>query len=156
MPDVVGTEATRVVMTQIVLPENTNNHGTIFGGQLVAWMDICGAVAAQRFARGPVVTASIDQLEFVAPVRQGMIVELRGQVNQAWRTSMEVGVRVEAEEPLTGRRVHCCSGFLTFVALDTLGHPMEIPSLEVVEGEERRAVGADARRANRLAARKRD
>ena len=99
MPDVVGTEATRVVMTQIVLPENTNNHGTILGGQLVAWMVICGAVAAQRFARGPVVTASIDQLEFVAPVRQGMIVELRGQVNPAWRTSMEVGVRVRRRSP---------------------------------------------------------
>ena len=155
MADVVGTEATRVEMTQIVLPENTNNHGTIFGGQLVAWMDICGAVAAQRVARGSVVTAAIDQLHFVAPVRQGMIVVLKGQITQAWGSSMEAGVRVEAEEPLTGRRVHCCSGFLTFVALDTLGHPRQGPELDGREGEERRATDADKRRAQRLAGRKR-
>jgi acyl-CoA hydrolase len=156
MPEMVGTEATRVEMTQIVLPENTNNHGTIFGGQLVAWMDICGAVASQRFARGSVVTAAIDQLHFVAPVRQGMIVVLKGQINQAWGSSMEAGVRVEAEDPMTGERVHACSGFLTFVALDAHGKPCQVPELEVMEGEERRATDADARRAQRLAGRTRE
>ncbi len=155
MPEQVGTEATRVEMTQIVLPENTNHHGTIFGGQLVAWMDICGAVAAQRFARGAVVTVAIDQLHFVAPARQGMIVVLRGQINQGWGSSMEAGVRVEAEDPMTGERVHCCSGFLTFVALDARGKPRQVPTLVVMEGEARRATDADARRAQRLAGRRR-
>ena len=156
MSETVGTEETRVEMTQIVLPENTNNHGTIFGGQLVAWMDICGAVAAQRFARSSVVTAAIDQLHFVAPVRQGMIVVLRGQINQAWGSSMEAGVRVEAEDPMTGERVHACSGFLTFVALGAQGKPRQVPELVVMEGEARRATDADARRAQRLAGRTRE
>ena len=84
-----------VEMTQIVLPGDTNNHGTAFGGQIAAWCDICAAVAAQRFCRLPVVTASMDQLHFLQPVKKGMVVILRSQVNQAWKTSMEVGVRVE-------------------------------------------------------------
>jgi acyl-CoA hydrolase len=155
MSDSVTQEATRVVMTQIVLPEHTNNHGTIFGGQLVAWMDIAGSVCAMRFARGPVVTLSIDELHFVLPVRKGMIVELKGQVNQAWNSSMEIGVRVEAEVPDTGRRVHCCSGFLTFVALDSEGVPTRIgKTLEIESGQEDRAEAAQKRRAHRLASRK--
>jgi acyl-CoA hydrolase len=125
----VRVEATRVEMTQIVLPTHTNNHGTAFGGQIAAWCDICAAVSAQRFCRAPVVTASMDQLHFLHPVRQGMVVVLRSMVNQAWRSSMEVGVRVVAEDPFTGEIVHCCSAYLTFVSLDTLGRPTPIPKL---------------------------
>ena len=100
---------TACTMTQIVLPTHTNNHGTAFGGQLAAWIDICGGVSAQRCARTPCVTASFDQLHFVAPVRRGMVVVLNSQVNRTWRTSMEIGVRVEAEDPETGQRSHCCT-----------------------------------------------
>ena len=149
MKESVGTEETRVEMTQIVLPSHTNNHGTMFGGQLVAWVDICGSVAARRFCRGSVVTASIDELCFVAPVKMGHIVVLVGQVNQAWGSSMEIGVRVEAEDSTTGERFRCCSAFLTFVSLKD-GEPTRIPKLVVAEGQERRAQAADERRQARL------
>ena len=95
----VPVDATNVEMTQIVLPSHTNNHGTVFGGQMAAWIDICAAVSAQRFARKAVVTASIDELHFVHPVRRGMVIILKARVNQAWGSSLEVGVRVEAEDP---------------------------------------------------------
>ena len=139
-------------MTEIVLPTHTNNHGTVFGGQIAAWCDICAAVAAQRFCRGPVVTASMDELHFLLPVRKGMVVVLKGQVNQAWRTSMEIGVRVEAEDPHTGLRSHCCSAYLTFVALDGNGLPRVVPATDQ-EGDaiqERRASDAQLRRDARL------
>lgn len=146
---------TRCTMTQIVLPTHANNHGTVFGGQLAAWIDICAAVSAQRCAKGPVVTASIDQLHFVAPVKKGMVVELRSQVNRTWRSSIEVGVRVEAEHPFTGERSHCCTAYLTFVAIGDDGATCPVPTL-VLEGPEdqRRFDAAQERREVRLAQRK--
>ena len=129
-------EDSRVEMTELVLPSHTNNHNTAFGGQIAAWCDICAAVAAQRFCRRPVVTASMDELHFMYPVKRGMVVILRSQINQAWRTSMEIGVRVEAEDPLTGETVHCCSAYLTFVALDEQGKPSQIPKLDMMDNEE--------------------
>jgi len=151
-PTTVRPETTRVEMTQIVLPTHTNNHGTAFGGQIAAWCDICAAVAAQRFSRGAVVTASMDSLHFLKPVRQGMIVVLRAQVNQAWGTSMEVGVRVEAEDPQTCERQHCCSAYLTFVALDDDDKPRRVPKVDP-DGDPkapRRAAEAQLRRDTRL------
>ncbi|MGC6507982.1 MAG: acyl-CoA thioesterase [Myxococcota bacterium] len=143
---------TQVEMTQIVLPSHTNNHGTIFGGQVAAWCDICAAVSAQRFCRGPVVTASMDQLHFLEPIRKGMVVIFLSQVNQVWRSSMEVGVRVLAEDPMTGARRHCCSAYLTFVALNEQGKPTQLPSLNLTKDAEfnRRAKEADIRKAHRL------
>ena len=143
---------TQVEMTQIVLPSHTNTHGTIFGGQVAAWWDICAAVSAQRFCRGPVVTASMDQLHFLEPIRKGMVVIFLSQVNQVWRTSMEVGVRVLAEDPMTGARRHCCSAYLTFVALNEQGKPTQLPSLNLTKDAEfhRRAKEADIRKAHRL------
>ena len=145
-------DATRTEMTQIILPEHTNAHGSAFGGQIAAWCDICAAVAAQRFCRGPVVTASMDQLHYLKPVKRGMVLVLRGRVNQTWRTSMEVGVRVDAEDPLTGAREHCCSAYLTFVRLDGHGRPGPVPRLYVGEDPEalRRQAEADRRREVRL------
>lgn len=146
---------TTTVMTQIVLPQFTNAHGTVFGGQIAAWIDVCAAVSAQRYSRGAVVTASIDQLHFLAAVRQGMVVVLRSRVNMAWRSSMEVGVRIEAEDPMTGERQHCCSAYLTFVALDGAGQPREIPAF-VADPDpvaQRRARQARERRQMRLAVR---
>ena len=143
---------TRVEMTQIVLPTHTNNHGTVFGGQIAAWIDICAAVSAQRYSQGPVVTASIDQLHFMAAVKQGMIVILRSQVNMAWRSSMEIGVRIEAEDPTTGQRHHCCSAYTTFVALDDDGHPRPVAVFDPGDDADarRRAQQAGLRRQMRL------
>jgi acyl-CoA hydrolase len=147
---------TRTEMTWIVLPTHTNNHDTAFGGQIAAWCDICAAVAAQRFVRGPVVTASMDSLHFLKPVKRGMVVALQGQVNRAWNTSMEVGVRVDAEDPTSGQRVHCCSAYLTFVALDGHGQPRPVPALDTAGDPEAelREREADIRRESRLAVRK--
>ncbi len=141
----------RVEMTQLVLPEHTNALGTIFGGQVAAWIDICGAIAAQRFCRRQVVTASIDELIFLHPIQRGHIAIFRATVNAAWTRSMEVGVRVEGEDPLTGLRTHTSSAYLTFVALEADGEKARVPTL-VAEGadEARRVVEANARRAHRL------
>ncbi len=152
----VSASATDVEMTQIVLPSHANNHGTVFGGQMAAWIDICAAVSAQRFARKAVVTASIDEIHFVTPVRRGMVVVLKARVNQAWSTSMEVGVRVEAEDPRTGDTVHCCTAYTTFVAINDDGRPSRVPELDTTTDADAgaRAEEAQARRDNRLAMRK--
>jgi acyl-CoA hydrolase len=151
----VPVNATNVEMTQIVLPSHTNNHGTVFGGQMAAWIDICAAVSAQRFARKAVVTASIDELHFVHPVRRGMVIILRARVNQAWGSSLEVGVRVEAEDPRTGDTSHCCTAYLTFVAINDDGKPSQVPTLDAGTDQEAllRAREAQDRRDNRLSMR---
>ncbi len=142
--------ASRVEMNELVLPTHTNALGTIFGGQIMAWIDICAAMAAHRHARSAVVTASMDALDFIAPVRLGHIVNLKSMVNCVGRTSMEVGVRVETEEPLTGVRVHTASAYLTFVSLTPDGTPQPVRGLELETDEERvRWAEAQARRAQR-------
>ena len=144
-------DETVTTMTQLVLPPDTNNHGTVFGGRIAAWIDICAAVSAMRFAGQPVVTASIDELHFVAPVHRGMVVELRSMVNMAWGSSMEVGVRIEAQDMRTGERVHCCSAYATFVGLDDEGRPRTLPRLELTTPEhQQRAESAQERRDHRL------
>ena len=122
---------TEVEMTQIVLPSHTNNHGTAFGGQIAAWVDICASVSAQRLCRKPVVTASMDALHFIHPVQQNMVVILKSRVNCVWNSSMEIGVKVIAEDPLTGAQMHCCTAYLTFVALDAQGKPLSVPELDL-------------------------
>ena len=143
--------ATRVEMTQLVLPEHTNAMGTIFGGQVAAWIDVCGAIAAQRFCRRQVVTASIDELVFHTPIQRGHIAIFRASVNAAWTHSMEVGVRVEGEDPLTGIRTNTSTAYLTFVALEADGSRALVPVL-LVDGddESRRRDAANNRRAIRL------
>lgn len=152
----VSPQETEAQQTHIVLPSHSNAHGNAFGGQIVAWTDICAAVSAQRFARRPVVTASIDELHFLQAVKVGMIVELRSMVNRAWTTSMEVGVRIEAEDPRTGARSHCCSAYLTFVALrdadEAPDSPILLPELLIESSEiwRRRHHEAQLRRDHRL------
>jgi acyl-CoA hydrolase len=139
-------------MTEIVLPGHTNQLGTIFGGQLMAWIDIAGSIAAARHALGVCVTASIDALQFVTPVRLGHHVCIHACVNFAGRTSMEVGVRLESEDPRTGARTHVATSYLTFVAIDEKGQPRPVPAAlcETAE-EQRRCREAELRRASRLA-----
>ena len=127
-----------VIMTEIVLPSDTNALGTIFGGKIMAWIDIAGAIAAGRHARKVVVTASIDALHFKAPVRLGQIVHIRASVNYAHKTSMEVGVRVDAEDQLTGAITNTARAYTTFVALDSQSKPTEVPEVSPETPEERR------------------
>lgn len=118
-----------VTMTELVLPSHTNALSSIFGGVIMSWIDIAAAIAAQRHSKSSVVTASIDALNFEAPVYKGWIVNLKAKVNYVGRTSMEVGVRVDAENPRTGEMFKTAKAYLTFVAIDEKGQPKEVPGL---------------------------
>jgi acyl-CoA hydrolase len=145
----------RVEMTQIVMPTHTNGvRGVLFGGVVMQWIDICAGVAAMRHAGGLVVTASIDRLDFLSPIRVGDIVVLQAQVNFVHKTSMEVGCRVETEDPRTRDRRYTTKAYLTFVAVDDAGHPRPVPALVLTtEKERRRHAQAEVRRRLRLDAR---
>jgi len=141
-------------MTFIIMPGQTNALGTVFGGQVMAWIDICAAVSAKRFSHSDVVTASMDSLQFTAPIKQGEIAVLQSQVNWAGRTSMEVGVRVESEDPYTGNRTHTSTAYLTFVAVNEDGKTHAVPELVPQTTEDKqRWHDAIARREQRLHAR---
>lgn len=147
--------ASQVVMTQLVLPTHINALGSIFGGTIMSWIDIAAAIAAQRHSNKEVVTASIDSLSFIAPVYKGWVVNLKASVNYTSRTSMEVGVRVDAENPRTGEVFHTASAYTTFVALGSNGKPTEVPSLICeTEDEKRRFEAGKRRREERVARRK--
>jgi acyl-CoA hydrolase len=142
----------RVEMTQIVMPSHTNgSEGVLFGGVVMQWIDVCAGVAAMRHAGGLVVTKSMDRLEFMSPIRLGDVVVLRAQVNFAARTSMEVGCRVETEDPVTRVRLYTTKAYLTFVAVDEKMRPRPVPALVVETDEDRRRFERAAeRRAERL------
>ena len=141
----------KVVMTELVLPSHANAIGTIFGGTVMSWVDIAAAICAQRHSQKQVVTAHVDELTFVAPVYQGWVVNLNASINFTGRTSMEVGVRVDAENPKTNETFHTASAYLTFVALDSHGKPSPIPPIEPqTEDEKRRHNAAILRREQRL------
>ncbi len=141
----------QVVMTQLVLPSHTNAIDTIFGGTIMSWIDICAAIAAQRHSGREVVTASIDRLDFVAPVRKGWVVNLKASVNFVSTSSMEIGVRVDAENPKTGEIFHTASSYLTFVALGSDGRATKVPGLILeTDVEKRRFEAAKKRRENRI------
>lgn len=147
--------ASQVIMTQLVLPTHINALGSIFGGTVMSWIDIAGAIAAQRHSNKEVVTASIDSLSFIAPVYKGWVVNLKASVNFTSRTSMEVGVRVDAENPKTGEIFHTASAYTTFVALGSNGKPTEVPGLVCETADEkRRYEEGKRRREDRLAHRK--
>ena len=137
------------VMTQLVLTSDTNALDTVFGGVIMSWIDICGAISAQRHSGCVVVTAAIDDLHFVAPVYRGWVVNLKSRVNFVSRTSMEVGVRVDAENPKTGEKYHTSSAYLTFVALNAEGKPARVPGLLLLSDEDKRRF-ADAERRREL------
>ena len=146
LPPLRTPRASRVETAQVVLPGLTNVHGTIFGGMLMQWIDISAAIAAARHAEGAVVTAAMDRLHFLQPVRVGAVVILKAQVNFAARTSMEVGVRVEVEDPRTRTRVQATRAYLTFVAVDGAGRPRPIAPLVLEDDNDRRRFAAAARR----------
>jgi acyl-CoA hydrolase len=140
--------ASLVEMTEIVMPEDTNQYNHIWGGRVMALIDKAAAIAAIRHCRSNVVTASVDSLEFRAPVKLGHILRLYAAVNAAFGTSLEVGVKVVSEDPLTGRRAHCCTAYATMVSLDSDGRPVAVPRLLPGSPDERRRY-RDARRRRR-------
>jgi len=146
----------RVEMTEIVLPEDTNQYGHAWGGRVMTLIDKAAAIASTRHSRTNVVTASVDSLVFRAPVKLGHILKLYASVNATFHTSMEVGVRVLSEDPLSGLQAHCCSAFVTMVALDATGRPTAVPPLVPGSPEDRRRQReASQRRRTRLATRAR-
>ncbi len=141
-------------MTELVLPGHTNALGSVFGGQVMAWIDICAAITAQRHSKSTVVTASVDALQFIQPVFKGWVVNLRASVNYAGKTSMEIGVRVDAENPQTGESFHTASAYVTFVAMGADMRPSPVPPvLPETPAEKRRFEQAQIRRKDRLAQR---
>ncbi|HTM22856.1 MAG TPA: acyl-CoA thioesterase [Kofleriaceae bacterium] len=141
-------------MTQIVMPGHTNGPGgVLFGGVMMQWIDVCAGVAAIRHAGGPVVTASIDRLDFIVPVRLGDIVVLEAQVNHVHKSSMEVGCRVFTEHPRSRDRRYTTKAYLTFVGIDDGGRPRLVPPLTLETDEDRRRHEAGRqRRGERLRA----
>lgn len=142
----------KVVMTELVHPSHTNALGSIFGGVIMSWIDIAAAICAQRHSKCNVVTASIDGLDFVQPVYKGWVVNLNASINYAGRSSMEVGVRVDAENPVTGEHFHTASAYLTFVALSPItGKPVGVPQvIAETDIEKRRMDAAITRRSLRI------
>lgn len=142
-------------MIEVVLPNDANIHCAALGGRVMHWIDMCAAIAAMRFSGRPMVTASVDELHFLGPVRLGEMAVLRGEVTQAWGSSVEVEVHVEAEDMLQGLRRPTTAAFLTFVAVDDEGKPAPVPPIELkTPAERKRAREADVRRARRLESRK--
>jgi acyl-CoA hydrolase len=141
--------------SQLMMPQHSNNLNNVFGGVILAMMDTAAAVSAIRHARMTCVTVSVDRVDFRQPIYLGELVIMKCSVNFVGRTSMEVGVRVEAEHLLTGVRRHTNSCYLTYVAVDATGRPVEVPRLVVEEPEEvRRYEAAIERRRRRLEERK--
>ncbi len=146
--------ASRVVMSRAMQPADANYLGNVHGGVIMRLMDEAAGTAAARHCRRPVVTAAIDSFAFLAPVALGHLVTVKASVNDAGRTSMEVGVRVEVENILTGELTHTASGYLVFVALGEDDRPAPVPPLVMEQDEDRRRQrAARERRARRLAAR---
>jgi acyl-CoA hydrolase len=133
---------------------DANSAGFVHGGMVMKLCDETAGIAAVRHCGGRVVTAAMDRMTFLHPVNVGELVTCRAKVNAVWRTSMEVGVRVEAEDPRSGETRHTSTAYLTMVAVDDAGRPAPVPPLAVAgEDEERRRREAELRRANRLAER---
>jgi acyl-CoA hydrolase len=138
--------ASRVEMTEIVMPEDLNPHGHVYGGRVMALIDKAAAIAAMRHCRTNVVTALVDTLQFRSPVRLGHILRLHAAVNAAFGTSLEVGVEVTSEDPLSGRIAHCCSAYVVMVSLDARGRPAQVPPLRPRHAAERARERAALRR----------
>jgi acyl-CoA hydrolase len=133
-------------MAEIVLPNDANPLNALLGGRLMHWIDLAGAMAAHRHSRQWVVTACIDHLDFLVPVRMGDLVILRSSVNRAFRTSMEVGVKVWVENYRSEQNQHVSSAYLTFVAIDGAGKRLPVPPVIPETADEKRRYEDAARR----------
>ena len=145
----------QVEMTELVLPNDTNQLGNLLGGRLMHWMDIAAALAAMRHSGRVCVTASVDGMSFHEPIKLGQVVILKASVNRVFNTSMEVGVHVDVENPRDGTRIHANTAYLTFVGIDENGKPLPAPPVvPETDAEMRRFTAAALRRAARLESRR--
>ena len=119
----------RVTMTELILPNDTNNLNNLFGGRLMHWMDIAAAVAAQRHSNNVVVTASVDNISFSQPINIGNVITIEAFVVRAFTTSMEVFIKVIAEDIPNAKKIQTHTAFFTFVAVDKEGKPLKIPEV---------------------------
>ncbi len=143
----------RVQMVEVALPNDANPLGNMLGGKVMHLIDMAGAIVAHRHSRSVVVTVSVDNLDFVQPIRVGQLVILKAHVTRAFSTSMEVGVKVYREDCLTGERRQTSSAFVTYVALDQGGQPTKVPPVIPQTAEEKQEYReALARRRHRLEA----
>jgi len=133
-------------MTEIVLPNDTNALGNLMGGRLLHWMDICSAMASSRHCRRVVVTASVNNVSFDQPIKQGSIVTLQAKVSRAFTTSMEVFIDVWVEDRVTGEKKKCNEAIYTFVAVDQHGCPLPVPEVIPESEEEIKRYGGALRR----------
>lgn len=127
-----------VEMREMVMPHQANPHTTIFGGVVMSWIDMAAAMVAQRHSKKHVVTVHVDQLSFKAPIKIGDHVLIQANVNYVGKTSMEVGVKVTSENPISGETHHTTTAYLTFVALDSNNKPTSIPELDIQSPDEKR------------------
>ena len=137
---------THVIMHELVLPNDTNMLGNVLGGRVMHLMDMCAAMSAYKHSRSAVVTASVDQLDFLAPAKQGDIMILKSAVNFTGKSSMEIGVRIESENPKTGVKQHTSTAYMTFVSLNENSKPQRIkPIIPETEIEKRRYIEGENR-----------
>jgi acyl-CoA hydrolase len=157
MPDRVSSKRpseSQTEMVQVVLPNDANPLGYILGGTVMHLIDIAGAIACHRHTRSLLVTAAVDGLQFLHPIKVGDLIMLKARVTAVWKTSLEAEVEVFSEETLTGQRRMTSRAYLTFVAVDRDNRRVAIPGLLLdTEEDRRRAAEAEVRRAERLAAR---
>lgn len=141
----------QITMTELVLPNHTNQLGNLLGGQLMHWIDICAALSAAKHNRRVCVTASVDRIDFHHPIKLGDAVTLVASINRVFRTSMEVGVKVYAQNFREGTKIHTNTAYLTFVSVDKDGKPVNaIEAIPETDDEKRRYDEALTRRENRL------
>ncbi len=137
-------------MTQLVLPNDANVHGSVLGGTVMHWIDLAAAVVANRHCRRPVVTAAFDEMSFLAPIQVGQLAAIRARITLVDKSSMEIRVDVESEDLLTGERRHTATAFVTFVALDPVTRrPTSVPAL-TLDSDDERAENAAAQERRRL------
>lgn len=145
----------QITMTELVLPNHTNQLGNLLGGQLMHWIDICAALSAAKHNQRVCVTASVDRIDFHQPIKLGDAVTLTSTINRVFKTSMEVGVKVYAQNFREGTKIHTNTAYLTFVSVGKDGKPVEgIEGIPETEDEKRRYDEALTRRENRLKDRK--
>ena len=134
------------ITTKVVLPNDTNTIGNLFGGELLAWMDLIASVAAHRHCRRVVVTASVNHVSFQKPIQQASIVTLEAKVSRSFYSSMEVIIDVSVEDQVTGKKIKCNDAIYTFVAVDQHGRPIQVPELIPETDEEKERYEAALRR----------
>lgn len=128
----------QIEMRMLVMPNDTNPHGTIFGGTVLSWVDMAAAMCAKKHTGRSVVTVHIDDISFLSPIKLGEHCCIKASVNYVGKTSMIIGVKVTAEKPRTGDNRYTTTAYLTFVALNDVGRPTQIPGLTVETEEEKR------------------